>query len=417
MTTIVDEFTNGMSADTARANMRAVVEAYGYDGSGNAGDVRAFANTLLVPAGRSIGAAELGGGLRDDWNLLNNPAAITQAMLDLIAGSQFFPVLPSTVFSDDAGTTPAVIGGPVGAVKDMNGDIVATATGTARPTFGVHPERGIVNRANFSGATAVNTGWTTAQSAEGVTLTYVGVGVAEDGEVYRDFDVVGEATGNQVFILLSRDQTRVPAAATQTWTASWSVQILSGNAGSNAQTGFRLDVRGESAPFVETEVTFGTVSKPTSMTPVSTPRTLTEAGTLFSRADFNFRVNTGDTVNCRIRVKGLQFENAGERSAWQRNAGPFNITETGQRPVYYLFDDNVDDVMNATIDSELTDATIAWASDAGYTIQTGQTIADGSYNVLRDNRLYGFAIAGTDLSAGQTSLLEKSLKWAGGIAL
>jgi hypothetical protein len=413
MTTIVDEFTNGMSADTARANMRAVVEAYGYDGSGNAGDVRAFANTLLVPAGRSIGAAELGGGLRDDWNLLNNPAALTQAMLDLIAGSQHFPILPSTVFSDDAGTTPAVIGGPVGAVRDMNGDVVATATGTARPTFGVHPVMGVRNRWNGSASPADTAFWPTPRAQNGLTSTVVGSGT-DGGLPYIDVRWQGVFTGSGFHnIIYAAGAARIPTVPTVQWTSSGVARVIAGAA--PAGGGLRVGVIEETAPSTFVGATESAPIDGSSDTERAATRVVASGNQV--RPSISLTGTVGDMVDVTYRIKGVQFEQGSTRTNYQFNFSQFNITEADQRPVYYLFDDNVDDVMNATIASELTDATIAWASDAGYTIQTGQTIADGSYNVLRDNRLYGFAIAGADLSAGQTSLLEKSLKWAGGIAL
>jgi hypothetical protein len=403
MTTIVDEFTNGMSADTARANMRAVVEAYGYDGSGNAGDVRAFANTLLVPAGRSIGAAELGGGLRSDWNLLRNPPAAAQAMLDLIAGSQHFPILPSTVFSDDAGTTPAVIGGPVGAVRDMNGDVVATATGAARPTFGVHPASGVRNRFWFNMAN-VSTNW-------GVTNLSGGAGVLTVVDDTAEIAALGLPTGVRAYRLDNSAGTGVSVFRQGGVNPPFS---------SLADFNISAFIRSESGPLAGYALRTGFGGYPD----------LPEITTSYVRYGRNRseRIegseNAGDSMQIRIPAGAVALIVLPQNEAGLTMTAPqavrangLDVTETGQRPVYYLFDDNVDDVMNATIASELTDATIAWASDAGYTIQTGQTIADGSYNVLRDNRLYGFAIAGTDLSAGQTSLLEKSLKWAGGIAL
>jgi hypothetical protein len=336
MTTIVDEFTNGMSADTARANMRAVVEAYGYDGSGNAGDVRAFANTLLVPAGRSIGAAELGGGLRSDWNLLRNPPAAAQAMLDLIAGSQHFPILPSTVFSDDAGTTPAVIGGPVGAVRDMNGDVVATATGAARPTFGVHPASGVRNRANGAHNTGNSTFWKDSETQNGITVAKLS---SSPGRVR--YSVAGVATAESTIQVYSRANSDAVTQPSAQWLASLTAQVFGSPPPSGS--GLRVLVREADASDAPIGLVSSTPFNSTSATPLTRDITISTGARVSAFIDV--RIASGLSVDFEFELTDFQFENSASRTAYQANMSQFNITEAGVRSVTEFDADGITDWM------------------------------------------------------------------------
>jgi hypothetical protein len=382
MTTIVDEFTNGMSADTARANMRAVVEAYGYDGSGSASDVRAFANTLLVPAGRNIGAAELGGGLRDDWNLLRDPAAITQAMLDLIAGSQHFPILPSTVFSDDAGTTPAVIGGPVGAVRDMNGDVVATATGTARPTFGVHPASGLRNLMLNSRFAGIVTGPVVSLlSVEGLLISrtndadtpqldVVSVGADSVGE-FIDLRIFGPNTSGAARFFQVGPASSVRCAAGQSCRVSMDLQVISNTGAATPQALLFVQYRDSTNTLLAGG---GVVQTPTTtMTRYSVLTSAAPANTTqITNRGLSFRVNDGEAVDFTIRIRRMQVEFGTVETAYQATRlNGFDVTEVPFRDLHYLAPDVVDDFMTLAA---------AFAPAGAYTLAAAVDVPAGVFS-------------------------------------
>ncbi|WP_190305692.1 hypothetical protein [Roseicitreum antarcticum] len=160
------------------------------------------------------------------------------------------------------------------------------------------------------------------------------------------YDVVGTATAVSFFSIVSPDLTRSAALSGQTWTGSYLVQRVSGAAPGNAQTGVRIDVRGETAPNSETEATFGEPVAPATETLRTISRTLDNAATNQVRANLAIRVENGDTVDFRVKIKALQFEQGGVRSVYQAALSEFDISEAGQRSVYYLKPDGIDDWMS-----------------------------------------------------------------------
>jgi hypothetical protein len=241
-------------------------------------------NTLLAQTTTPlIGCFEPWGLSGVGYNLLNSPSALAQAMLDTIPNSQYFPVTPSTVFSDDAGTTPAVIGGPVGALRDAGGTLRATATGTGRPTFGRHPARGIVNLLRQTNALATQT--RTVTNAQH-TLSFRGTGTVTLSGASTAGPLVGTGAGDIVSL------TFTPSAGSLTLTVTGTVEIAQLELGA-ARTGYQ------------------TVA----------------------------------------------------------DAGGFDITETGQRNVFYIAPDGVDDVMTLSA---------AFAPAGAYTLAAAVNVSGGT---------------------------------------
>ncbi|WP_190305671.1 hypothetical protein [Roseicitreum antarcticum] len=250
-------------------------------------------------------------------------------------------------YTDTAGTLLAQPGQAVAALRDGNGAVVATqATSAARQTYGRHPASGIRNRAKRSADVGSAVAWPETNVANGITCTKAGSGIDTDGLPFVLYDVVGTATAVSFFSIVSPDLTRSAALSGQTWTGSYLVQRVSGAAPGNAQTGVRIDVRGETAPNSETEATFGEPVAPATETLRTISRTLDNAATNQVRANLAIRVENGDTVDFRVKIKALQFEQGGVRSVYQAALSEFDISEAGQRSVYYLKPDGIDDWMS-----------------------------------------------------------------------
>lgn len=77
---------------------------------------------------------------------------------------------------------------------------------------------------------------------------------------------------------------------------------------------------------------------------------------------------------------------------------------------FYLEDDQVDDALNATLPNLGTDATVAFMTETGVTIETGQTIGAGEFNILRGEKLYGIIIVDRALTARETTSVTNYLE-------
>jgi hypothetical protein len=119
--------------------------------------------------------------------------------------------------------------------------------------------------------------------------------------------------------------------------------------------------------------------------------------------------NSGDS----IFIWGAQLELGSTATPYQRVTTAFDVTEAGVRDCYYLRDDGVDDALNATLPDLGTDATLAYASNTGVTILTGQTIGAGAFDILRDQDLFGLLAINRALTAPETANVTKWLEQRG----
>ena len=92
------------------------------------------------------------------------------------------------------------------------------------------------------------------------------------------------------------------------------------------------------------------------------------------------------------------------------------------RPVYqagnglhWLVDDGVDDSLTATVPDLGADATLWYATEAGATILTGQTIGAGDLEVLRGDNTFSFGAIDRALTATETTQLQTYLEEQSGV--
>jgi hypothetical protein len=417
MTTIVDEFTNGMSADTARANMRAVVEAYGYDGSGNAGDVRAFANTLLVPAGRSIGAAELGGGLRDDWNLLRDPAALNFAIAK--AADPTALVLDAEYMRTGDFASAAPDWG-VGAENIYNADgvlVASQATEAHRVRAARRPVTGVRNFAIGSAVPTNTTHWPADALSNGIQRTKLSTGQRENSNAFARYRIHGVASAN-AFMDLFVVNSGLPATSGN-WVASTIVTLISGGTyGANAATGVRCDIA-EGDPFVATAGAYANKAQFTPQTLVTTREIATGKN---PRILVTCRVNNGDAVDFEVEIEAPALEQGTTRGAWQATTSLFNITEAGVRSVTEFDFDGVSDRM--TLASSFApsgdfgafiahNATGILAGGGGLEFRHAALRADGSGNQTE----FAGVTAGNQLLAVNSIGAGAAVAWRNGVSL
>jgi hypothetical protein len=335
MTTIVDEFTNGMSADTARANMRAVVEAYGYDGSGSASDVRAFANTLLVPAGRSIGAAELGGGLRDDWNLLRDPSALNFAIAK--AADPTALVLDAEYMRTGDFASAAPDWG-VGAqnIYSADGTLVASQATEAHRVRAARRPLVLRNRANGAHNTGNSTFWKDSETQNGITVAKLS---SSAGRVR--YGVTGVATAEATIQVYSRANSDAVTQPSAQWLASLTAQVFGSPPPSGS--GLRVLVREADASDAPIGLVSSTPFNSTSATPLTRDITISTGARVSAFIDV--RIASGLSVDFEFDLTDFQFENSASRTAYQANMSQFDITEAGVRSVTEFDADGITDWM------------------------------------------------------------------------
>lgn len=83
--------------------------------------------------------------------------------------------------------------------------------------------------------------------------------------------------------------------------------------------------------------------------------------------------------------------------------------------VKYLLSDLVNDSLPAVVPSLGSDATVAYATEAGTAILSGQTIGAGALETLRGEKTYGFLAINRALSGAELSILTTFLDAARGL--
>jgi hypothetical protein len=97
---------------------------------------------------------------------------------------------------------------------------------------------------------------------------------------------------------------------------------------------------------------------------------------------------------------------------YQKVVSPYEVTESGKASAWYLANVSTDTI-NATLPDFGTDATIIYASDQGVTTLTGQTVS-GSFNILRDTRLFAMAVFDADPEASVKAAVQDEFAYRSG---
>lgn len=287
-------------------------------------------------------------------------------------GTQWFEPGPSTVFTDTAGTTAATFGQGVGGLRVPGGAVVATQSDSGfRPIYGRHPAAGRHNMLPNSTPTgavlgvlgsggALPTGWdSTFVSGGAATIEVVGIGLD-----YVDIAVDFTASSGDVVFRIPGTAALVPAAQNQDWYFSLGVALLSGSInGAPALRGTQRDIGGSSVG----ALTFNTsISLTGDVQRFGGTAQITAATAARMNADF--RVASTGTWNATFRLSRPQLERGTVQTAIQdTRSGGFDVTEAGQRSVYYLRQDGVDDFMSLAT---------AFAPAGAFTIATARRFLD-----------------------------------------
>jgi hypothetical protein len=180
--------------------------------------------------------------------------------------------------------------------------------------FGAGSTGNLANGANDFGN---NARWLNTQTANGVTLTRVGFGVDTDGRPYVDYSVVGTpTTGSHTMDVYVQAQSVTAATLGQVFTTSCLAQIIGGTVPTDANTGIRVEMRGQTSLAVQTEAFFTDVTRPTVQTLRTLTSTLAAATTAQIICGVVLRVQSGVTANFTVRIKGLQFDRGSSRLAY-----------------------------------------------------------------------------------------------------
>lgn len=317
-------------------------------------------------------------------------------------GAWYEPSDLTTLFQDTAGAVPVTAPGQaVARINDKsgNGHNATQATVAARPIYAVRPATGVRNRF-ISTDDFSNAYW----PKQGYTATAPNT-IIED-----------TSTGFHRIL------------ATQTATVGNAVTI-SFTVAPNGRSRVILHFGGPGVVVPFTLVLFDLIAKTSSNPGISTiedlgdrlriSTTVTAVGTgpfpcgIEMATNSNARSYTGDGVS-GIFLYNAQFE-IGPVSDYQRVGSTiYDVTEPGVPSVPYLFDDNVDDALLATIPDLGTDATLAFAAGGSTTILTGQTIGAGSFDVLRAAETNAVVVVDRALTAPQTTNLTQYLDNARG---
>jgi hypothetical protein len=92
------------------------------------------------------------------------------------------------------------------------------------------------------------------------------------------------------------------------------------------------------------------------------------------RVGLTIRTEGGATVNYTIRIKGLQFERASARTAYQFSYTAFDVTEPGFSDLYYLSYDGTTD--------SLATASVAWTTDEVTAVTGVRKLSDAAQGMI-----------------------------------
>jgi hypothetical protein len=338
-----------------------------------------------------------------------------------------FAVEPQTVFTDNAGVVSASFGEPIAVLKDPLGTVVAAQTSMAsRPIYGRHPAAGIRNlflNSAFAGFTAGAVAGGSTGVIQGVevgrsaTVNVPALEIVAVSDETIDIRIHGtNTTGATQFynVRVSSGVQDIAAAPGDQIRHSAELQVLN-DSGANTVSSVRLyapwrDSGGASL----SENSFNVVPTTTmtrfsgvgSAAPASTTQ-IRDRGIYISVAD-------GRTVDYTLRISRLQIERGSTETAYQRTAATgFDVTEAGQRSVYYLQPDGIDDWMEfaaafAPAGGYTVAAAIGGAFDpifAATSTPTARYLVDGSGNVVYRANTTSNQISG----AGGSSALQRHI--------
>ncbi|WP_170429430.1 phage head spike fiber domain-containing protein [Ruegeria arenilitoris] len=112
----------------------------------------------------------------------------------------------------------------------------------------------------------------------------------------------------------------------------------------------------------------------------------------------------------KVSVGRTQIETGSGVTAYQTRVDQYDITESGQRDLWYLSRDQGDDDLIVSLADPGSDATEFWMDEDGSTITSGQTIGAGDRVLPGGARLYTHGIINRALTTSEEAGLTKFLK-------
>jgi|GEM_PF-2484192 len=325
-------------------------------------------------------------------------------------GGWFAARPPARLWQDTASTIPAAVSGAVAAANDIsgNGNHAAQSSLFQRPILGVVPETGRRNLLLRSEQLAQSLWIKT-----GVAITSDAT-LAPDQEITADKIETTDIANPNAYQVVSAWTASVPYTA--------SVWIRGGNATSAVLQFYRND--GGAVTHSDAQVlsgpghVAGVGSSGITVTGLSAHEwsRISITGTPSAGGSLAFYIKNriaGAQVGDFNFIWGAQVEQSTDASAYQAVNSTYEVYETGVASLPYLFRDGVDDALQALLPAS-SGVTIAWASDQGVTIQTGQIIPSGPFDILRDKMLFEMVVAQRSLTVMETASLSRWLARSAG---
>jgi len=311
-----------------------------------------------------------------------------------------------SLFSTHDGNVPPTVGNAVGRIEDLSGNL-AHATQpilTARPILARVPRNGLRN-VTLQSENFANIAWNKVSGAVIVPLAE-GFRFADDTAGTNGFPQMVQspslAAGPWCFWVEAKaDQTPYLVLTDQEGAVRASVFDLSNGSVGNQAAGHSASITALGAGRYRCAISFSRSGG---------------AGNVRVQLSSTGTSNGGTTRTGlhSVILYRAQLESGSAATGYQRVGSRYDVTETGQPDLWHLFNDGIDDEVVATLPDLGTSATVAYASDAGVTISTGQIIGAGSFGILRDQRLFALMVINRALGPAETARLSRFLQFRSG---
>ena len=329
------------------------------------------------------------------------------------------PSDPATVFSDTAGTTQAGIVDPVAAARLLNDDTLAVqATLASRPILGRLPETGRRNLLISYGEGVVVSGTSFNEAiTESVSqFNYPTFKLVRDGEGGGGFGRNNQTVYFNEFAVDAEFRVQTIVKPTSNTDVIIGFQTPGGQGGART---IGVVVKPDGSSFTFERAAQGAAVLSSTVESVGQGAFLVKAEIRTSTIDLlRAFVGLGDTnvsdgqtqenIEYAAYFADVQFEVGGEWTTPQHVVSEFDVTEAGVPSLRYLGDPGAAS-LPATVPDLGTDATLAYATEAGVTILTGQTIGAGALEILRGDRTYGVIANNRPWTAAETAGVTKWL--------
>ena len=114
---------------------------------------------------------------------------------------------------------------------------------------------------------------------------------------------------------------------------------------------------------------------------------------------------------------GIQLEQGSAATGYQKANTELDITESGERSLWYVFDNQINHALAVDLPDLGPSATLAYASDEGISILPDQNIPAGAFQVLQGTRLFGLLVINRGLDGAETTRLNNWLRLKSGSLL